>query len=334
MKIIAKKQLEQFQDLPRLINQIEEGFVTYSQNKAIMPPVGHMPFANPPGDLHIKSAAIPGGDYFVVKIAGHFPHNVAHGMPAINGLMMVFCQRTGKPEALLLDEGYLTQLRTGIAGLICAKYLAPKRFEAIGIIGTGAQARMQLQLLAHETPCRNVWVWSPRHEELMRYQKDQALKDFEIHIASSPAEVAEKCRLIITTTPSRIPLLYSQDIRPGTHITAVGADSPGKQELDAKLFSRADLVVVDSREQCCHHGDTAHAIAGGYIDRAELKELGEVIAGSAAGRTSDKQITIADLTGLGIQDLQIASTVYRSLLLESSIPKFTSNSFKSVKNCL
>ncbi|MCE5316676.1 MAG: deaminase [Parachlamydia sp.] len=314
MKIIAKNQLEQFQDIPLLISQIEEGFVKYSQKRALMPPVGHMPFADPPGDLHIKSAAIPGGNYFVVKIAGHFPENVANGMPAINGLMLVFCQRTGKPEALLFDEGYLTQLRTGIAGLICAKYLAPKQFDAIGIIGAGAQARIQLQLLAHQTPCRKVWIWSPRHEELIRYQNDPALKDFEIQIAASAAEVVEKCRLIVTTTPSRKPLLFSQDIRPGTHITAVGADSPGKQELDAKIFSRADIVVVDSREQCCEHGDTVHAVTGGYIDRAELMELGEVIAGTASGRTSDQQITIADLTGLGVQDLQIASAVYQQFL--------------------
>lgn len=313
MKIFNKNQLEQFNDLPLLIKQIEEGFVQYSQKKAIMPPVGHMPFLNPAGDLHIKSSAIPGGDYFVVKIAGHFPENVSKGMPAINGLMLVFCQRTGKPEALLLDEGYLTQLRTGIAGLICSKFLAPKHIDAIGIIGAGAQARIQLQLLAHQTPCRKVWVWSPRHEELLRYQADPMFRDFDIQVAASAAEVADKCRLIVTTTPSRAPLLYSQDIRPGTHITAVGADSPGKQELDAKLFARADLVVVDSRDQCCHHGDTVHAVSDGYIDRAELKELGEVIAGTASGRTSDQQITIADLTGLGVQDLQIASTVFKAL---------------------
>lgn len=311
MKIIAKNQLEQFQNLPLLISEIEEGFVAYSQKRAIMPPVGHMPFAEPPGDLHIKSAAIPGGDFFVVKVAGHFAENAAKGMAAIQGLMMVFCQRTGKPEALLLDEGYLTQLRTGIAGLICAKYLAPKQIDSIGIIGAGAQARIQLQLLARHTACRKVWVWSPRREELLRYQNDPSLKEFHIQIADSAAEVAGKCRLIVTTTPSRSPLLYSQDIRPGTHITAVGADSPGKQELDARLFSRADLVVVDSREQCCNHGDTAHAIAEGYVDRAELRELGEIIMGS--GRTSDNQITLADLTGLGVQDLQIASAVYREL---------------------
>lgn len=314
MKIFTKNQLEQIQDLPLLIGKIEEGFVKYSQKQAIVPPVGHMGFNNPPGDLHIKSAAIPGGDFFVVKVAGHFPENTLQGMSAINGLMMVFCQRTGRPEALLLDEGYLTQLRTAIAGLICAKYLAPKKIDAIGIIGAGAQARMQLKLLSQVTSCRQVWVWARRQEELVRFQKDADLKDFEIHIARNAAEVSEKCRLIVTTTPSCAPLLFAPEIRPGTHITAVGADSPGKQELDAKIFQKADLVVVDSREQCCDHGDTAHAINKGYIKKDNLRELGEVIAGTVTGRTSDQQITIADLTGLGVQDLQIASAVYANLI--------------------
>lgn len=313
MKIFTRNQLEQFQDLPLLISRIEEGFVKYSQKLAIVPPVGHMGFTDPPGDLHIKSAAIPGGDYFVLKVAGHFPNNTLQGMSALNGLMMVFCQQTGKPEALLLDEGYLTQLRTAIAGLISAKYLAPKNIQAIGIIGAGAQARMQLKLLSHITDCRRVWVWAPREKELLRYMEDPNLKDFEIRIAKSADEVAAKCNLIVTTTPSRKPLLSERVIRPGTHITAVGADSPGKQELDAGIFGKADIVVVDSREQCCHHGDTVHAIQSGHIKEDQLWELGEVIAGTAPRRTSNEQITIADLTGLGVQDLQIASTVYASL---------------------
>lgn len=313
MKIVTREQLEQFQDLPLLISSIEEGFVKYSQKMAIVPPVGYMGFSNPPGDLHIKSAAILGGDYFVVKVAGHFPNNALQGISTLNGLMMVFCQKTGKPEALLLDEGYLTQLRTGIAGLICAKYLAPKEIDAIGIIGAGAQARMQLKLLSQVTPCRQVWVWAPRQEQLVRYQNDPSLEGFKIHIAKNAAEVAAHCHLIVTTTPSQAPLLFAHEIRPGTHLTAVGADSPGKQELDAKIFQKADLVVVDSREQCCDHGDLAHAIKAGIISADKLWELGEVIAGTYPGRTSDQHITVADLTGLGVQDLQIASTVYDGL---------------------
>lgn len=306
MKIYHRNQLLEFQDMDYLIQRIENGFLEYSKGNVNMPPVCHMHFDQPPGDLHIKCASMPREECYVVKIASCFPENSKLGKPSINGMMFLFSQKSGKPEALFLDEGYLTHLRTAIAGAICAKHLAAKNIQAIGIIGAGMQARYQLKLLSYVTTCRQVWVWAPNQAERMRYQQDETLKEFEIHVAISAKEVAERCRLIVTTTPSTSPLLFAPDIAEGTHITAVGSDRPGKQELDSSILKRADRIVVDSREQCFKYGETFCAIQAGMISKEAIFEIGEIIAGKKQGRVSENEITIADLTGLGVQDLEIA----------------------------
>lgn len=313
MKIFNKSELLGFQDFPLLIKTIEEGFSAYSQGKVFMPPVGHMHFKNPQGDLHIKCASIDEEPFYVVKIASVFPDNSKLGLPSLTGMMLLFSQKTGELEALFLDEGYLTHLRTAVAGAISAKYLAPKNPQAIGIIGSGKQAQLQLKILSQVTSCREVWIWSHREESIDRYLKDPSLKDFKMHKAANAEEVAQKCRLIVTTTPATSPLLFAKDIQKGTHITAVGADRPGKQELEASILGKADRVVADSRIQCFEYGETARAIQEGVLSKDKVDELGEVTSGKKKGRLNEDEITIADLTGLGMQDLMIAKTFYAHL---------------------
>jgi ornithine cyclodeaminase len=313
VKIFHRHQLLQFQNMDDLIQRIEHGFLEYSQGNVNMPPVCHMHFNQPPGDLHIKCASMPEAKFYVVKIASCFPENSKLGQPSIKAMMLLFSQKTGEPVALFLDEGYLTHLRTAIAGAICAKYLAPKNPQAIGIIGAGMQARHQLRLLAHVTSCRKVWVWAPNRAELEKYQADETLRDFEIHLASSAKEVAEQCRLIVTTTSSSAPLLFAQDIAKGTHITAVGSDSLGKQELDSSILKLADRIIVDSRAQCFSYGETFCALQARMISKNNVDEIGEIISGNKQRRRSEDEITIADLTGLGVQDLEIALGFWEAL---------------------
>ena len=313
MKIYRLEQLLEVQDIEFLIQRIEKGFLAFSQGKVNMPPVCHMQFFQPPGDLHIKCASMTEEGCYVVKIASCFPENSKLGLPSIQGMMLLFSQRSGKPEVLFLDEGYLTHLRTAIAGAICAKYLAPKNPLEIGIIGAGQQARFQLKLLSHITSCREVWVWARNQVECEKYRQDETLKDFNIHIASSAKEVATHCRLIVTTTPSSEPLLFAHDIVKGTHITAVGSDRPGKQELDPAILKSADRIIVDSRKQCFNYGETFHALKTGMIAEDVVDEIGEIIAGNKQKRVSESEITVADLTGLGIQDLEIA-LAFREIL--------------------
>jgi ornithine cyclodeaminase len=230
-----------------------------------------------------------------------------------NGIMLLFSQKTGILQCILLDEGYLTDVRTAVAGAIVAKYLAPRHIERIGIVGTGVQARLQLQYLALMTSCKQVLVWGRNEDKIASFSKDMARAGFSVASTRDTAEIAAHCNLIVTATPSTEPLLRDEHVRPGTHITAVGTDGAHKQELDPAILKRADLVVADSISQCCERGDIAHALRAGMIARDRLVELGNVIARTAPGRTSETQITVADLTGVAVQDIKIAEAVFEAV---------------------
>ena len=293
-----------------LLAAIEEGFVLYANGKVVVPPVGHLGFTDPPGDVHIKYGRIEGDDYYVIKIASGFYDNPKQGLPPGNGMMMVFSAKTGDPLAILHDEGVLTDIRTAIAGAVVAKYLAPSNVTCIGIVGTGVQARLQLAYLRSVTSCREVMVWGRSLDKAQAVAADPDLADFHIKATTDMNELAERCNLIVTTTASREALLMAGQVRPGTHITAMGADAAGKQELDAALFAKTDIVVADSIPQCVDHGDIYHAIQSGDISEEKIISLGDVIHHPQLRRANDTQITIADLTGVAIQDIQIAKGVY------------------------
>ena len=291
-----------------LIQLIEDGFVQYSNGNVEVPPVGYLSFASPPGDVHIKYGYIKDDDYYVIKIASGFYENPKLGLNSSQGMMLVFDKKTGEPCSVLLDEGYLTDLRTALAGAVAARHLAPVNVKTIGIVGTGIQARLQLRYLKSVVNCRDVLVWGRSGEKMEEYCRDNMLSDFSIRPASSIKEIGKQCDLIITTTPSHQPLLLDTDIQSNVHITAVGADAPGKQELDSNLFSRASTIVADSTSQCVDHGELFHPIKEKKISSEQIVELGSFI--SRRMKRKPDSITIADLTGVAIQDIQIAKYVY------------------------
>jgi ornithine cyclodeaminase len=310
MRIFTRQEIEKAVVATDVIAALEAGFVAYCRGEVVMPPVGYLQFDDPPGDLHIKYGYRRGDDLFVIKIASSFYDNPKLGLSSGNGMMLVLSARTGEPVAASLDEACLTDLRTAAAGAVAAKYLAPRVVEAIGIIGGGVQARLQLDLLRHVTACRRALIWARNPAQAHAYR----VAGFEIDIASSVTELARHCNLIVTTTASRAALLHAVDIRPGTHITAVGADAPGKQELDPEIFRRAQIRAVDSRSQCFDHGDAVHALQAGSVAQSEFVELGEIISNPTLGRTRDEQISIIDLTGLAIQDIEIAKLACARLM--------------------
>jgi len=292
---------------------IEAGFVAYSRGEVVVPPVGELVFDDPPGDVHIKYGYIRKDDVYVIKIASGFVDNPKRGLPSGDGLMLVFSQKTGALEAILLDEGYLTNLRTAVAGAVVAKYLAPEKVEAVGILGAGVQGRMQLEWLRRVRRFDRAVVWGVDEGELEAYRRDMASPGLEIRTTLRAEEVAAAANVIVTCTPSTTPLLQAGWIRPGTHITAMGSDTASKQELDPAILARADRVVVDSLSQSELRGEAYRAVSAGAIERGGLVELGRVIEDPGSRRASDGEITVADLTGVAVQDIQIAKAVLRAL---------------------
>ncbi len=310
MRLIKLAEIKESLKLIDVLPLIEQGFVAYSQGLAVVPPVAELVLEEHEGEVHIKYGYLKEDDVYVIKIASGFYKNAALGLPSSNGMMLVFKQQTGEPLALLQDNGFLTDVRTAIAGAIAAKYLAPKKLKMIGVVGTGVQARLQLRYLKEVTDCRDVLLWGRSENAVQSYLNDMQAEGFSIRVAQSPKEIMQACQLIVTTTTSKNYLLSVEDLRSGTHITAVGSDTPEKQELDARILTKADLVVVDSIAQCKLRGEASQALRQGLIKETDMLELGHIISTKQAGRTNNEQITIADLTGVAVQDIQIAKTVY------------------------
>ncbi len=317
--VLTLAEIKSLIDTPRLILEIESGFVLYSEGLVNVPPVGFLHFDDPPGDVHIKYGYVIGDDYYVLKMASGFYNNAELGLPISDGLLLVFSQKTGKLKLILLDECWLTDMRTAAAGAVAAKHLATKNIHHIGIVGTGVQARLQLELLRDVIDCKNCYIWGRDPAKVQAMIDDLGSREsiqnwgLEMIAVSELDELVSQCNLIVTTTSARSPLIMADQVQTGTHITAMGSDDHGKQELGAGLLAKADSVVADSISQCVAHGECFTAIKEKQIDEASILELGNVINDPALGRTSEDQITVADLTGVAIQDIQIARMIDRNL---------------------
>ncbi|MBM2712913.1 ornithine cyclodeaminase family protein [Mesorhizobium caraganae] len=292
------------------IEAIRDAYVAVTDGRGNVPPVGYLGFPDSNGDCHIKYGYITGDPVFVVKIAAGFYDNPAKGLPSSNGIIVAISATTGQIVATLNDEGWLTDLRTGIGGAVATFAVCREDADQFLIVGTGTQARFQARAiasLASRPITISVWGRSRAKAEelkanLKEYGADVAVVD-DLEVASRVADV------IVTTTPSSQPLIMSDWVRAGTHLTAMGADSPGKQELDRKLVARANCLVVDIARQCLEHGEFAGAFADGLIKADDCTPLGAILSGKVVARRNPTDITIADLTGVATQDIAIARTV-------------------------
>jgi len=291
-----------------LILNSEEAFISYSSGRTVVPEVGHLQFIDPPGEVHIKYGYIRDQKYYIVKIASGFYENGLLDLPSGMGVNLIFNQCSGELKFILADEGFLTDIRTALAGAVAAKHLAPKEIIKIGVLGTGVQARLQLKYLKGITACRNVMAWGRNSFRVKQLKNDLEKEGFVVEVTDKVSKITQNCNLIVTTTASRQPLIKSKDIQPGTHITAVGADSPGKQELESSLLQRANLVVADSISQCTTHGEFHKAFVKGLIKTEKILELGNIINTKAYHRQNE-DISVADLTGIASQDIQISNFI-------------------------
>jgi ornithine cyclodeaminase/alanine dehydrogenase-like protein (mu-crystallin family) len=311
VKIITLDEINDVLPSLDLIPAIEAGFAAYSAGDAVVPPVGELLLEK--GDVHIKCGFLKNDAHYVIKIASGFYGNSNLGLPSSNGMMLLFSQQTGELVSILLDEGRLTDTRTAVAGAIAAKHLAPKSVSRIGIVGSGIQAREQLIHLRPITTCRDVLVWGRGEKALSAYRSEMEEQGCRVETTLDAASILSSCNLIITCTPATEPLLSGEQLQAGTHITAVGSDTAEKHELDSAILGRADLVVADSIAQCLLRGEIFRALNAGAIQPDTAVELGRVISGDSPGRTSEEQITVADLTGVAVQDIKIAAAVYAAV---------------------
>jgi ornithine cyclodeaminase len=316
--VLELDEIKRLLDTTQLIEEIETGFVLYSEDKVNVPPVGFLHFDDPPGDVHIKYGFVSGDDYYVLKMASGFYNNSELDLPVADGVILVFSQKTGELKLILLDKCWLTDMRTAAAGAVAAKHLAARNIHHIGIVGTGVQARMQLEMLRTVVDCQSCFIWGRDSTKVQGMLDDlrasESIQDWglDIQAAETLDDLVSDCNLIVTTTSAKNPLIRGDQVRKGTHITAMGSDDDGKQELEAVLLAKADRVVADSISQCSQYGECLHAIQGGLIEEGSILELGQVIKNPAIGRTSEDQITVADLTGVAVQDIQIAKMVDRA----------------------
>ena len=292
-----------------VVDVIAQGFKALSEEKVVIPPIGEMLFPDVDGELHIKYGAIKGDEDFVVKMATGFFQNPSIGLSPFSGCMMVFSQKTGHISSVLLEEGELTNHRTAAAGAVAAKCLAPKNVNMIGIVGTGVQSRLQALYLQKMTDCRNLVIWGRNKDKAELAAVDMQKMGYEANVIENLNDLCEVSQIIVTTTPATSPLLKREMITPGTHITAMGSDTSDKCELSPDILDLADIVAADSIEQAIQRGEISQALKAGKCNKDKLVELGSIIIDPSKGRTNDQQITIADLSGVAIQDIMIAKAV-------------------------
>jgi ectoine utilization protein EutC len=290
------------------IDVVEKAFAALGTGKVVMPPIMSMEIADANGEVDVKTAYIPGFEGFAIKVSPGFFDNPKIGLPSLNGLMILFSAKTGLVKALFLDNGYLTDVRTAAAGAVASKHLAPSKVETAGVMGTGVQARLQIEAAHLVRPFERVLVWG-RDETKARDCAEDLKRRLGIaaRAEKNPARLVELSQLVITTTPVREPVVKDEWLHPGLHITAMGADQGSKNEIDPAALVKADLYVCDRASQCEKLGELRSAIEAGIWNKGQPVELGDIVLGNKPGRRSDSDVTICDLTGTGAQDTAIAN---------------------------
>ena len=310
IKILTEAELRKTVPLDiNVIDCIESAFSELASGKVIMPPILSMPIKEYNGEIDVKTAYLPGIDSFALKASPGFFDNPKIGLPSTSGLMILFSCKTGVLEALLLDNGYLTDIRTAAAGAVAARHLSRIDSSNVCIIGAGTQAKLQLTALNLVRPikCANIWARNFQKASIVAEELSKKL-GFQVQASNNISEAVKSADIVVTTTPSTEPILKADWLHPGLHITAMGADQHTKNELDPQCLKLADLYVADSISQTIKQGELRAALDAKIISSDEnFPELGKIINKTEKGRSSPKDITIVDLTGTGAQDTAIAT---------------------------
>lgn len=311
IRIVTEAELRELVGLDvDLVDVIERAFAALAGGGVVMPPILSMALHEVNGEVDVKTAFIPGFEGFAIKVSPGFFDNPKIGLPSLNGLMILFSAKTGLVEALYLDNGYLTDLRTAAAGAVAARHLAPAQVETAGVIGTGVQARLQARAAHLVRPFARLLIHGRDMDKTRACAADLgAALGVTAEAVADPAALVRESQLVVTTTPARAPVLRAEWLHPGLHITAMGADQPGKNEIAPAALVAADLYVCDRASQAETSGEMEAALAANLWTGGKPVELGEVVTGAHPGRASPDDITICDLTGTGAQDTAIATHI-------------------------
>jgi len=313
---LNKSQIMELFQFDNAAKVISAAYIASSSGNVQTGDVVHLSFPGSNGDCHVKSGHINNAESYVIKIASGFYDNPSKGLPSSNGMMLAFSASTGEPKAILRDEGWLTDMRTGIGGAVATKALAAKNAEKVLIIGSGIQAQFQAKCLASLMPERpfNFNIWGRNTSAAAALAEELRGYNLNADVAKNLDEEVPLADIIITTTPATSSLFGDNLVRPGTHITAIGADTYGKQELPISLIESASLLVCDMTSQSLNHGE--FQVINDTDLSKKVVELGNILSNNCAGRTSDNDITIADLTGIAAQDIAITSGIINAAEFE------------------
>ncbi|MHB0775792.1 cyclodeaminase [Halomonas sp. WWR20] len=291
---------------------VEGGFAALGRGEVVQPPILSMVIEESNGEVDVKTAHIRGFERFAIKVSPGFFDNPKLGLPSLNGLMMVFSAKTGLVDAVLFDEGYLTAVRTALAGALAAKHLSRDNSRRVAVLGAGEQAELQVEALKLVRDIDTLEVWTRRREAGETYAEKMRERGFTVNVHDRAKVACEQADIVITTTPARDPILEASDLPEGVHVTAMGSDSPEKRELGESVLTRADAFVCDTRPQSETSGELKAFRGVGDLKGPvqvpfAVYELGKVIAERQRLRVSDNSITVCDLTGTGVQDTAIAN---------------------------
>ena len=311
--LIPASQVASLLTVEGCLRVVEASFRSYALKQALLPPKLYLTLPGGIGDFRAMPAFLSSASACGLKWVNVHPGNRRRGLPTVMALIVLNDPATGFPLAIL-DGTLITQMRTGAAGAVAAGYLARKDSSVLGLIGCGAQAETQLSFLRERFTLKQVLVWGPTASDRNHFLRRMKRLTGILRPCASIEEVVRSSDIVTTVTPSRSPLIRAQWVKPGTHLNAIGADAKGKQELDPQILKHS-RVVVDDITQACHSGELNVPFSKGQITLRDIDAtLGEVVAGKKEGRRSSKEITVFDSTGLAIQDVAVASWIYRKAL--------------------
>lgn len=313
MEIVHAAALHPLLDRNAVLEAVRVALIAHARGRVQSPLPGQLLFPRAHGDCHVKFCATSEGERFIVKVATGFYENPRRGLPVNNGLVAMFDAATGAPRMIFADQGWLTAWRTAAAAALAARVLAPRAISGIGIIGTGLQAGLATQWLPETLGAHPFVIHGRDPQKAEQLARNVSSAGGRARRARDLHDLFATTNVIVTATCSQAPLFPARLVAPGTHIVALGADGPGKQELPETLFSQATLIATDDHEQCLRFGEFGVAVRAGACSEDRDVLLGRLLAGDVSAERDDGGITIADLTGLAVEDLAIAELFARRL---------------------